>query len=69
MAPHRIGDEMAHVRHAAPVPCDDATTRALGQMEVAKNLLRLRFCICCHNEMTDEICCTCETPTVLKTSA
>jgi hypothetical protein len=38
-------------------------------MAVAKNLIRLRFCISCNTEMTDEICCTCETPTVLKTSA
>ena len=59
---------MAHTRHEAQVPSPDAT-RALGQIEVAKNLLRLRFCISCNNEMTDEICCTCETPTVLKTSA
>jgi hypothetical protein len=45
------------------------TARELGDTMVAKNLLRLRFCIICHSEMTDEICCTCETPTVLKTSA
>jgi hypothetical protein len=40
----------------------------LSEVAVAKNLLRLRFCLICHNEMTDEICCTCEAPTVLKTS-
>jgi hypothetical protein len=50
---------------------DETTTScsALGDIAVAKNLLRLRFCIICHNEMTEEICCTCETPTVLKTNA
>jgi hypothetical protein len=36
---------------------------------VAKNLIRLRFCLVCHQEMTDEICCTCEQPTVVKTKA
>jgi hypothetical protein len=41
----------------------------LGEIAVAKNLLRLRFCIICHNEMTEEICCTCEAPTVLRTNA
>jgi hypothetical protein len=60
---------MLHAHHAAPVPSDAVDTRALGEMAVAKNLLRLRFCISCNTEMTDEICCTCETPTVLKTSA
>jgi hypothetical protein len=60
---------MLDARHAASVPSDDAATRALGEIAVAKHLLRLRFCVCCHTEMTDEICCTCETPTVLKTSA
>jgi hypothetical protein len=60
---------MAEAHPATPVPSHDATRRALGEIAVAKNLLRIRFCICCHNEMTDEICCTCETPTVLKTSA
>jgi hypothetical protein len=29
----------------------------------------LRFCICCHSEMTDEICCTCEAPTVPRARA
>jgi hypothetical protein len=60
---------MAHAHRATPPPSDDKADRALGEIAVAKNLLRIRFCICCHNEMTDEICCTCETPTVLKTSA
>jgi hypothetical protein len=60
---------MLHTHHEAPVASDPAVTRALGEMAVAKNLLRLRFCISCNNEMTDEICCTCETPTVLKASA
>jgi len=60
---------MLHAHHEAPVSSDEAAIRALGEIAVAKNLLRLRFCICCHTEMTDEICCTCETPTVLKTSA
>jgi len=60
---------MVHAHHKAPAPSDDAAIRALGEIAVAKNLLRLRFCICCNTEMTEEICCTCETPTVLKTSA
>jgi hypothetical protein len=38
-------------------------------MTVAKHLLRLRFCIVCNEEMTDEICCTCETPTVPRARA
>jgi hypothetical protein len=60
---------MTH-RHAAPnEPVSDQTERQLGEIIVARNLLKLRFCIICHNEMTDEICCTCEAPTVLKTSA
>jgi len=42
----------------------DHAIAELGEIAVAKNLLRLRFCIVCHEEMTDEICCTCEQPTV-----
>jgi hypothetical protein len=60
---------MAKAHPATPAPSDDAVGSALGEIVVAKNLLRIRFCISCNNEMTDEICCTCETPTVLKTSA
>jgi hypothetical protein len=60
---------MAKAHPATAAPSDDAANRALGEIAVAKNLLRIRFCISCNNEMTDEICCTCETPTVLKTSA
>jgi hypothetical protein len=60
---------MTH-RHDAPSGAAHAQTeRQLGEIIVAKNLLKLRFCIICHNEMTDEICCTCEAPTVLRTSA
>jgi hypothetical protein len=47
----------------AKSPTDRRPTE-LGEMAVVKNLLRLRFCIVCHEEMTDEICCTCEQPTV-----
>lgn len=65
-----IGDDMTRNHHTSPM-LDETTTScsALGDIAVAKNLLRLRFCIICHNEMTEEICCTCETPTVLKTNA
>jgi hypothetical protein len=42
----------------------DSGPAELGEVAVVKNLLRLRFCIVCHEEMTDEICCTCEQPTV-----
>ena len=45
-------------------PRDDGTPRRLDTLAVVKNLPRLRFCIVCHEEMTDEICCTCEQPTV-----
>ena len=56
--------------HRAPsFPAHDQAERELGVILVAKNLLKLRFCIICHHEMTEEICCTCEAPTVLKTSA
>jgi len=38
-------------------------------MAAAKHLLRLRFCLVCHDETTDEICCTCEAPTVPRARA
>jgi len=47
---------------------DSAGTSELGTLAVAKNLPRLRFCVVCHEEMTDEICCTCEQPTVPRLS-
>ncbi len=60
---------MARHERASSDPAHDQAERQLGAILVAKNLLKLRFCIICHNEMTDEICCNCESPTVLKTSA
>ena len=60
---------MKHRLDSTDPVAHDRSERQLGKIIVAKNLLRLRFCIICHNEMTDEICCTCEAPTVLKTSA
>ena len=60
---------MTHRHDASSSTAHDQAERQLGTILVAKNLLQLRFCIICHNEMTDEICCTCEAPTVLKTSA
>lgn len=60
---------MTH-RHATPKgPASDQTERQLGEIVVAKNLLKVRFCVVCHSEMTDDICCTCEAPTVLKVGA
>ena len=39
----------------------------LDTVSVARNMLRLRFCLLCNNEMSDDICCNCEAPTVAKT--
>ena len=41
--------------------------RELEDLVVLQNLIKIRWCVVCNNEMTDEICCTCEIPTVPKT--
>lgn len=48
-------------------PSAEEVSRQLGDIEVAKNMLHLRFCVVCNSEMSDEICCNCEAPTVAKT--